>query len=148
MKAGLLLLLLMAGKTLDAQQLTGFWKGTLSQEAGGCFPEYFLELQIEQKGSSISGISYDYYNTSTYARLNFTGSFNENNQQLKLVEKKILTFRVPDDCTPCIKTYNLQYKKEGVEEFLVGSWKGKDYLDSSALKGLQHRLLKRRMNNK
>ena len=31
---------------VKAQNLTGIWRGTRTQVAGGCFPEYSLELQI------------------------------------------------------------------------------------------------------
>jgi hypothetical protein len=35
-----------------------------------------------------------------------------------------LTFQIPRDCVPCIKTYELAYTKNGADEFLTGEWKG------------------------
>lgn len=49
---------------LNAQDLNGIWQGKLTQEPGGCFPEYNIELQIQSDNIEIHGISYDYYDTS------------------------------------------------------------------------------------
>jgi hypothetical protein len=115
----------------QAQDLAGVWKGRLSQEPGGCFPEYFLELNIVQKNGQLSGISYDYYDTSIYIKQNFTGSFQPSAQKLMLRDIGIIRFKIPPHCVPCIKTYYLTYKREGNEDFLVGNWTGFDSYDSS-----------------
>jgi hypothetical protein len=41
-----------------------------------------------------------------------------------LIENKVLQHRIPADCVPCIKTYDLLYSKNGDEETLSGDWKG------------------------
>jgi len=38
-----------------AEDLNGIWKGVLTQGPGGCYPRYFLELQINFAGDRISG---------------------------------------------------------------------------------------------
>lgn len=114
-----------------SQDVSGIWKGKLTQEPGGCYPEYYLELQIKQDRNQISGVSYDYYNTSVFVKFDFTGTYNETGQKLRVVDKKILAFKIPPECSPCVKTYTLQYEKRGDEERLVGSWYGFDYFDTS-----------------
>ncbi len=34
--------------------------------------------------------------------------------------------RIPEDCTPCLKTYDLIYSKQNNEESLSGKWVGED----------------------
>jgi hypothetical protein len=108
----------------QAQQINGNWKGTLTQEPGGCFPVYHLELQIEETNQSIKGNSYDYFDTTKYVRLFFTGRFNAATNRIVITENEVVVFKIPKDCVPCIKTYDLTYQKTSEGEFLTGSWKG------------------------
>jgi hypothetical protein len=41
-----------------------------------------------------------------------------------LIEERILRQDIPSECSACIKTYDLNYSKEGVDEVLSGDWKG------------------------
>ena len=112
--------------TAGAQDISGIWQGKLTQESGGCFPEYHIELQIKTFNRDIEGISYDYYDTTKYVKLNFTGSFTGNKKAIMLAEKKVLKEKIPDDCIPCLKTYNLVYSRQNGEESLSGRWVGED----------------------
>jgi len=105
--------------------LSGIWKGTLTQTAGGCFPRYFIELQIQVNGDSISGASYHYSDISNYVKKKFQGSYFPTVEKLVLNEGPVQTFRIPADCIPCIKSYNLRYSRNGREETLRGEWNGK-----------------------
>ena len=107
-----------------SQDLNGIWKGTLTQGAGGCFPQYFLELQINFANNNITGKAYDYYDTSRFVKLSFTGKYNPQTHRLVLIETKVLQSNIPVDCAPCVKTYDLTYDKKGNDESLTGDWKG------------------------
>lgn len=107
-----------------AQELSGIWKGTLTQGPGGCFPVYNIELQIQIAGAKITGASYHYSDLTNYVKEEFGGSYDKEKQFLKINELKVLTFRVPNDCIPCIKQYSLAYAKEGKKETLSGDWGG------------------------
>lgn len=111
---------------VQAQSIQGFWRGTLTQEPGGCFPVYHLELHIDHQDGVIKGNSYDYFDTTKYVRLHFTGSMRTATRDFQLRETELLEFKVPRDCVPCIKTYLLKYEKNESGEFLVGSWTGFD----------------------
>jgi len=107
-----------------AEDLNGIWKGTLTQGPGGCYPQYFLELQINFSQDRITGKAYDYYDKAHFVKMNFTGRYNAQTHRLVLIENTVLQAEIPLDCQPCIKTYDLNYSKKGDQEELSGDWKG------------------------
>ena len=107
-----------------AEDLNGIWKGVLTQGPGGCYPRYFLELQINFSGDRISGKAYDYYDKVHFVKMSFAGRYNAQTHRLVLIETSILQADIPGDCEPCIKTYDLNYSKKGEQEELNGDWKG------------------------
>ena len=114
----------MSSTAVLAQDVSGFWKGTLTM-TGGCFPVNHIELQIETTGASISGNSYHYMDIDNYVKKKFIGSFSSAQKQVVLNEGLVTTFNIPKHCTPCIKNYSLVWSKTGNEETLTGSWDGK-----------------------
>ncbi len=108
----------------QAEDLNGIWKGVLTQGPGGCYPQYFLELQINATNDRISGRAYDYYDKSHFVKMSFTGRYNPQTHRLVLIENRILEANIPSDCLPCVKTYDLNYSKTGDQEELKGDWKG------------------------
>lgn len=110
---------------LLAQDLNGIWKGTLTQSAGGCFPVYYIELQVNITGDSVNGASYHYSDISNYVKKKYKGSYNSALLKLSLAEGSIQTFKIPADCTPCIKNYELWYSRSGNKEVLSGEWSGR-----------------------
>ena len=119
-----ILLLLVIPSCLMADDLNGIWKGSLTQDPGGCYPRYSIELQINFNNNNIIGKAYDFYDTTKYIKLSFTGRYNPVTHRLVLIENKVLEANIPIDCIPCIKTYDLIYSIKGDEETLVGDWKG------------------------
>ncbi len=111
---------------ISSQDLNGFWGGKLNPEPGGCFPEYFIELQIHVIRNEIVGTSYDFYDTSKFVKLSFTGSIDSKKKQVFLKERSVLVEQIPSDCMPCLKTYQLTYNKIDNEERLTGRWIGED----------------------
>jgi hypothetical protein len=67
---------------------------------------------------------YDYYDTSKFVKLSFTGKYNPQTHRLVLIENKVLQSKIPFDCVPCIKTYDLIYSKKDSSEILEGELKG------------------------
>ena len=123
--AFILLYFLFRLPTAWTQDLNGIWKGTLTQKSGGCFPIYFIELQISIKGESSNGASYHYSDVSNYVKKKFTGNYDSALKKLSINEKDVNTFHIPKECVPCIKNYNLWYNKNGDKETLSGDWNGK-----------------------
>lgn len=107
-----------------AQPLSGIWTGSLTQENGGCYPVYHLELQISAGDGQLKGDSYDYYDQEKYVRHHFTGSFDSSARTMVLSETGLIASKIPPDCIACTKVYTLRFTKEGDQELLTGTWTG------------------------
>jgi hypothetical protein len=109
--------------TVQAQNLSGFWKGTLTM-AGGCFPVNNIELQIRITGKEITGDSYHYLDIDNYVKKNFRGIYYASEKKIELQEGLVTTFKIRPECKVCIKKYELYYSREGKVETLSGRWTG------------------------
>jgi hypothetical protein len=113
----------------NAQNIDGIWKGRLVMAPGGCFPVYNIELQLQVAGTRITGTAYHFSDSLNYVRENFEGIYNADSNKISIQETGIITFRVKDECVPCVKKYNLTFHRGGdnvvKEEQLRGSWSGK-----------------------
>jgi hypothetical protein len=94
-------------------------------EPGGCFPVYNIELQIQISGTTITGNSYHYSDTTNFVKEVFEGMYDSVAKSMMISENRVATFRIPADCIPCIKRYSLSFHTDGREEQLRGSWTGK-----------------------
>ena len=112
-----------------AQDINGIWKGKLVMAPGACFPVYNIELQIEVAGTRISGSAYHFSDSLNYVREKFEGVYNSDSNSISIQENGIITFKIREDCVPCIKKYALSFHKGGgnvvTEEQLRGTWTGK-----------------------
>jgi len=109
----------------NAQSLTGIWGGKRTQNAGGCFPEYSLELHIiYMQNNSFMGNAFSYYDKERYTKINFTGKYNPTTKRMVIIENAVLQYNIPENCIPCIKTYDLTFVQNDKTETLTGEWKG------------------------
>lgn len=116
---------------MSGQNLTGIWRGKRTQVAGGCYPEYWLELHVYyNKDNSIMGNAYNYYDTERYTKINFTGRYNPTTKRLVIIENAVVQFNVPNNCIPCIKTYDLNWVLSD-KQSLDGDWKGHEMGNSN-----------------
>ncbi len=106
----------------QAQNLNGFWKGTLSMR--GCFPENNIELQISLKGKNATGDSYHYQDINNYVKKKFIGSYDAAAKKITLQEGIVSTYHIPGRCVICVKNFDLVYSKNGNVETLSGYWSG------------------------
>lgn len=104
-----------------AQDVSGFWKGTLDM-VGGCFPVNNIELQISIKGDTIYGNSYHYLDVNNYVKKKFTGLYDSKAKRIVLQEAVVTTFKIPAQCLVCIKKYELDFSALGKQELLKGDW--------------------------
>jgi hypothetical protein len=124
MRGPVLAILLILSCVGRGEDLNGIWKGTLTQGPGGCYPQYFLELQINFNGDRLTGKAYDYYDKTHFVKMSFTGRYNPQTHRLVIIENEVIQADIPGECEPCIKTYDLNYSKNGEQEELNGDWKG------------------------
>jgi len=116
------LLLCLVNFFAAAQNINGFWKGTLSMR--GCFPENNIELQISLRGQLVSGDSYHYQDIDNYVKKKFRGSYDAAARRLSLQEGLVTTYHIPGRCVICVKNFDLVYSKNGNTETLSGNWSG------------------------
>jgi hypothetical protein len=116
------------------QDLNGIWRGTLTQAPGGCYAQYTIELQINfiPTANTLSGRSYDYRDTSQYVKLDFIGRYNSTTKRMVIIENDLMANHIPENCVPCIKTYDLSWSKSGNEEILSGECKGRAFGSESS----------------
>lgn len=105
------------------QDISGFWKGTLTIP-GGCFPQNYIELQLTITGESISGDSYHYLDRNNFIKKKCTGSYVQGTNTVVVQEEIVTDRRIPEQCGICIKKYIFAYSKEGNAETLNGGWTG------------------------
>jgi hypothetical protein len=119
-------LLLVLSVSVHAQDINGIWKGKLVMAPGGCFPVYNIELQLQVAGSKITGTAYHFSDSLNYVKENFEGTFKKDSGLLLIQEIGIITFKIREDCVPCIKSYRLTFHRGGgnvvTDEQLRGGW--------------------------
>ncbi len=105
-----------------AQNITGIWRGNFFTGDGS---QYKFEVQIEQNGNKVSGVSYSYLSTIFYGKATLTGNFSKTSQKALIEEIKTVELRMSDYSVPCIMKCSFVYTKSGREEFLEGSFTSK-----------------------
>jgi hypothetical protein len=115
--------------TSSAQDITGIWKGYFISEFGDY---YKLEFQISNNSANFSsGVSYSYLDVRFYGKATMTGSYMKTTKNLRIKEIKTVEVKNLDGNGTCIMNYNLFYSKSGKEEFLEGSYLGKQEVKTS-----------------
>jgi hypothetical protein len=118
-------LFLMFTQLLNAQDISGVWKGTLTMQ-NGCFAVNHIELDINLIGDIATGNSYHYLDVDNYVKKRFKGLYDAAMKSITLHEGIITGFNIPPTCTICVKNYILTYHNEGSLEYLSGGWDGKE----------------------
>ena len=118
----ILILFLLPVTFISAQDLSGFWKGTLTMR--GCFPENNIELQLSVIDGSVLGDSYHYQDVNNYVKKKLKGGYNNSLKRLSLQEGFVTTYHIPQRCVICVKGFDLVYSKSGNVETLTGIWNG------------------------
>lgn len=126
MKYALIILMYLLPQISNSQDLSGIWRGSLTQEPGGCFPVYKLEIQLVVMGGAVEGYAYDYYDKSRFVQHRFKGNYNASSKQLLIKEDSLLNMQIPYDCVVCTKTYELLLTQESGRDALTGSWSGRE----------------------
>ncbi len=118
------LLLFVAGSIFSQNdEVTGSWKGILTQEQGGYRPTYEFELYLQREGDELTGRSYVKVD-DIYAEMELVGEV-VNNTTVKFRETRIVNNRKEEGLEWCFKQGALQLKREGNMWKLSGIWVGK-----------------------
>jgi hypothetical protein len=132
----IVLLLIFIPFFVNGQDLTGFWKGKLTQDTGGYAPEYSLEVNIVQKNKNLFGESKAYLGKVVVAKISFRGTIGKDSIYLREFKAGVIEEKLPPDYILCIKNFILSYKKEsGGLETLTGRWDGIAYTQGNDYDG-------------
>lgn len=141
MKPALLFLFLGLGLCVQAQDLTGIWRGSFRKtpvtvngrqmDLLGGDERYKFEVQVDQNSKSFKGVTYSYLSTVFYGKATCQGTVNTNTKLVRLEELKITEVRMAGGSDACVMTLNLKYTKENDEEFLEGTYSSFNTRDSS-----------------
>ncbi|MBX2929837.1 MAG: hypothetical protein KF852_18530 [Saprospiraceae bacterium] len=102
--------------------VSGLWKGSITQNQGGYRPNYDFEIYLNQKGNKISGRSYVFVD-KIYAVVELSGEFTGANT-IRIRESRIVDSKKTDGLEWCIKTYDLTFSKASGVVKLSGPWTG------------------------
>ncbi len=116
--------------TLSAQSFNGQWKGGFSETSygytglGGNDIDYVLEL--ETKGSQVTGYSYTYFWEGAkryYTICKLAGKLNKETNEIIVTEIERTKFNTPPNFQNCFQTHKLHYIQDSADiETLKGTW--------------------------
>jgi len=114
--------------TLEAQKLTGIWRGYFTA-ATGIFRDdigeemYKYEVQIDQQtDNSVKGVTYSYKSTVFYGKSTMQGIYTASSKNFILKELKLVELKIGSNSEPCLMTCYLDYVKIGKLEVLQGTF--------------------------
>ncbi len=117
-----LLCCLLFASILQAQSLTGVWRGTFYSGLGIFRQQYKYEVQFNQlKNKALQGVTYSYNTTSFYGKAGLKGIYQNAAKSVIMKEDTLLEVRGSGGQT-CLMTCYLDYSKEGKTEILQGSF--------------------------
>src|ERR1044072_7372625 len=140
MKSALLFLFLGLGLCVQAQDLTGIWRGSFKRTPVGANgrmmdllggdERYKFEVQLDQNSKSFKGVTYSYLTTVFYGKATCQGTVNPATKLVRIEELKIVEVRMAGS-DACVMALNMKYTKEGDEEFLEGTYSSFNTRDST-----------------
>ena len=125
-KNGLPLLIFICAFSITSfsQSVTGIWRGYFIADNGY---QYKLEFQVKQnKSYAVSGVSYSWQDDIRfYGKATMTGNYVGTSKNFRIREIKTVEVKSYGGGGTCIMNYNLHYSRSGKEEFLEGTYLGK-----------------------
>ncbi|MCX6208546.1 MAG: hypothetical protein NTZ59_03315 [Bacteroidetes bacterium] len=130
---------LLSTSFINAQDLTGIWRGRFQQNnldvlnSTYSTETYKYEVQINQlETNALEGVTYSYLSTVFYGKAALKGILNKKGKTLTIKETIMLDMRALGKTEPCLMTCYLDYSKSGKLEILSGTYtsvKSKDKSD-------------------
>jgi hypothetical protein len=119
---------------VHAQSVTGIWRGYFVSDDGS---QYTLEFQVKQSNTgqfAVTGVSYSYANDKRfYGKATMTGNFIRASKNFRIREIRTVEVKNLGGGATCIMNYNLAYSRSGKEEFLEGTYLGKQETEKENL---------------
>jgi hypothetical protein len=125
------LILISSLRTIAQNKASGFYRGLITQNAGGLAEKYVMELNITFKPEGdIIGTSFFKLPDSEeiFVKYSFTGS--SDGDTITLLEKTIDEEQNREGYYFCLKKMNIKLIKQGYEYFMEGSWSSSNCPDA------------------
>ena len=112
--------------SLVGQKINGQWRGYFNGKGdivlkGGDDTEFVLEIEV--KGSKVTGYSYSYFqNRKYYVICSLEGTYYKSTKSMKVSETARIKGLTPPDWNDCLQTHILSYQKNNGAEELKGRW--------------------------
>jgi outer membrane biosynthesis protein TonB len=112
---------------VNAQDITGIWRGYFNSGYGYFKQQYKYEVQINQLSNDASmkgleGVTYSYHSTVFYGKATLQGIYDAKNKSLTIKETKLVELKIAGNSEPCLMTCYLDYSKDGSTEILEGTF--------------------------
>jgi hypothetical protein len=129
--------------TATGQSFSGQWKGEFIDKSnkvngwGGDRCQYVLDLDV--KGSQVSGFSYTYYSEdgkNFYTICKLKGVLDKQKKQVEVQEVERTKTNVPESIRNCFQVHRLSYTNESGYEAITGNWYAASKQDGSCGYGL------------
>ena len=127
-----------SNKIADKTDISGHWEGTITRDEGaGKRTTFKMELDLQQKGKDITGISYVHAEQDKRvfsANMSVVGKFSRS--YFKYEEMKMLNFDPIPNGEWCIKKAELIFRTEkNSTPTLEGIWEGKTGTNAECMPG-------------
>ena len=113
-------------KLSEKIDVSGHWEGTITRdEGGGKRTVYVMDLDLNQKGKELNGISYLHFDNGTKkynAKMEVKGKVN--GSYVKYLETKLLNADSIPNADWCIKKADLIHRIQNSSPTLEGIWEG------------------------
>lgn len=130
-RLSLCIVFLLSFQSSFSQNIQGKWVGKITQQPGGYSQLYDLELDLSQR-KNIWGESYAFEGDSVQIRIGLSGYIDKDSIRLNESLGWIREDKVPFSWIACIKQFVLAYRKDGMLEYLEGTWTGVGKDDSES----------------
>jgi hypothetical protein len=88
--------------------------------------KYRYEVQIDNSGKGIKGVTYSYQTTRFYGKASLIGMWTPSTKNLVMKEEKMQELKIDGGGEGCLMTCYLDYHKEGDKEYLEGNYSSRN----------------------
>ena len=93
--------------------------------------KYRYEVQIDNNGKGVKGVTYSYQTTRFYGKASLVGMWTPSTKNLVMKEEKMEDLKIEGGGEGCLMTCYLDYQKEGDKEYLEGTYTSRNMNNGS-----------------
>src|SRR3954462_1467705 len=98
---------LLVASCVNAQDITGIWRGYFNSGYGYFKQQYKYEIQINQLSNAadrkgLEGVTYSYHTTVFYGKATLQGIYDPKNKNITIRETQLLELKIADQTERCL----------------------------------------------